>query len=135
MLVAEQLNKMFHICVRSLSSSLLVGTFYDISLCAITISLCEHSVAQSCSTLCNLMDCTPPGSSVHGIFQGSILEWVAISFSRGSSWLLGLTREGTLSPVSSALVGRFFAIVPPRKTISISSLFLKKFDNFLVIFW
>ena len=36
-------------------------------------------------TLCNLMDCSPPGSSVHGISQARILEWVAISFSRGSS--------------------------------------------------
>ena len=36
---------------------------------------------QSCPTLCNPMDCSPPGSSVHGILQASILEWVAISFS------------------------------------------------------
>ena len=42
-------------------------------------------VAQSCPTLCNPMDCSPPGSSVHGIFQAKILEWVAISFSGGSS--------------------------------------------------
>ena len=42
-------------------------------------------VAQSCPTLCNPMDCNPPGSSVHEIFQARILEWVAISFSRGSS--------------------------------------------------
>ena len=41
--------------------------------------------AQSCPTLCNPMDCSPPGSSVHGIFQTRILEWVAISFCRGSS--------------------------------------------------
>jgi len=40
---------------------------------------------QSCPTLCNYMDCSPPGSSVHGIFQARILEWVAISFSRRSS--------------------------------------------------
>ena len=40
-------------------------------------------VAQSCPTLCDPMDCSPPGSSVHGIFQARILEWVAISFSRG----------------------------------------------------
>ena len=40
-------------------------------------------VAQSCLTLCNPMDCSPPGSSVHEIFQARILEWVAISFSRG----------------------------------------------------
>ena len=39
---------------------------------------------QSCLTLCNPMDCSPPGSSVHGILQARILEWVAISFSRGS---------------------------------------------------
>ena len=42
-------------------------------------------VAQSCLTLCDLMDCSLPGSSVHGIFQARILEWGAISFSRGTS--------------------------------------------------
>ena len=40
---------------------------------------CE--VAQSCPTLCGRMDCSSPGSSVHGIFQARVLEWVAISFS------------------------------------------------------
>ena len=45
----------------------------------------ESEVAQSWSTLCYPMDYSPPGSSVHGIFQARILEWVAISFSRGSS--------------------------------------------------
>ena len=44
------------------------------------------SVAQSCLILCNLIDCSPPGSSVHGISQARILEWVAIAFFRGSSW-------------------------------------------------
>ena len=38
-------------------------------------------VAQSCPTLRNPMDCSPPGSSVHGIFQARLLEWVAIAFS------------------------------------------------------
>ena len=38
-------------------------------------------VAQSCLTLCNPMDCSSPGSSVHGILQASIVEWVAIPFS------------------------------------------------------
>ena len=42
-------------------------------------------VAQSCPILCNPVDCSLPGSSVHGILQARILEWVAISFSRGSS--------------------------------------------------
>ena len=41
----------------------------------------ESEVAQSCPTLCDPMDCSPSGSSVHGIFQARILEWVAISFS------------------------------------------------------
>jgi len=40
---------------------------------------------QSCPTLWDPMDCSPPGSSVHGILQARILEWVAIPFSRGSS--------------------------------------------------
>ena len=42
-------------------------------------------VAQSCPTLCYPVDCSPPGSSAHGILQARILEWVAISFSGGSS--------------------------------------------------
>ena len=42
--------------------------------------------AQWCLTLCDPLDCSPPRSSVHGIFQARILEWVAISCSRGSSW-------------------------------------------------
>ena len=43
-------------------------------------------VAKSCLTLRDLMGCSPPGSSVHGTSQAKLLEWVAISFSRGSSW-------------------------------------------------
>ena len=42
-------------------------------------------VSQSCPTLCDPVDCSPPGSSVRGIFQARILEWVAISSSRVSS--------------------------------------------------
>ena len=42
-------------------------------------------VTQSCPTLCNPMYCSLPGSSLHGILQARVLEWVAISFSRGSS--------------------------------------------------
>ena len=45
----------------------------------------ESEVAQSCPTLCNPVDCSPPSSSVHGILQARVPEWVAISFSRGSS--------------------------------------------------
>jgi len=60
-------------------------------------------VAQLCLTLCNPMDCSPPGSSVHGILQASILEWVEISFSRGSSQ----RRDQTWV---SCIAGRFFTI-------------------------
>ena len=51
-------------------------------------------VAQSCPTLCNSRDGSPPGSSVHGILQARIMEWVA--FSRGSSWLRDKTRSPAL---------------------------------------
>ena len=50
-----------------------------------TILLLLFLVTQSCLTLCDPMDCSPPGSSVYGIPQARILEWVAISFSRGFS--------------------------------------------------
>ena len=43
------------------------------------------SITQSCPTLCNPMDCSPPGSSLHGTPQTRILKWVAIPFSKGSS--------------------------------------------------
>ena len=42
----------------------------------------ESEVAQLCPTICDLMDCSLPGSSVHGVFQARVLEWFAISFSR-----------------------------------------------------
>ena len=45
----------------------------------------ESEVAQSCPTLCDPVDCSLPGFSIHGILQARILEWVTISFSRGSS--------------------------------------------------
>ena len=63
----------------------------------------EVLVTQSCPTLCNSMDYSPPGSSVHGIFHARILEWVAISFSRGSSQPKGQTWV-------SFIAARFFII-------------------------
>ena len=48
------------------------------------ICCCHFSVANSCPTVCNLMDCSTPGSSIQAFFQARILEWVAVSFSRGS---------------------------------------------------
>ena len=63
----------------------------------------ESEVAQSCPTLCDPVDCSLPGSSVHGIFQAIVLEWIAISFSSRSSW----PRDGTQV---SRIVDRRFTI-------------------------
>ena len=74
----------------------------------------SHSlVAQFCPILCDPMDCSPPGSSVHGISQARILEWVAISFSRGSSqsW------NGT----HISCIGRQIPTEPPGKPILVPS--------------
>ena len=56
--------------------------FWYLSDCG--TSCLKVKVSSLCPTLCGLMDCSLPGSSVHGIFQARILEWVAIPFSRGS---------------------------------------------------
>ena len=68
-------------------------------------------VAQLCLTLHGPMDCSLPGSSAHGIFQARVLEWVAISFSRGSSW----PRDRTCV---SHIVGRCFTIWTTKEVIS-----------------
>ena len=47
----------------------------------------ESEVTQSCLTLCDPMDCSLPGSSVHGIFQARVLEWVAAAFSHHPAYL------------------------------------------------
>ena len=67
--------------------------------------------AQSCLTLCNPMDYSPPGSSVHGVFQTRILQWAAISSSRGSS----RSRDGTGVTCVSCIGGGFFTTTPPGK--------------------
>ena len=60
-------------------------------------------VVQSCLTLCHHMDSSPPASSVHGILQARILEWVAMPSSRGSSWPRDQTQV-------SHIAGRFLTI-------------------------
>ena len=59
----------------------------------VAFNVCRAKSLQSCSTLCDAMDCSQPGSSVHGILQARILEWVTISFSKGSSQPRGQTRS------------------------------------------
>ena len=65
-------------------------------------------VAQSCPTLCNPMGCSQPSSTVHEILQARVLEWVAIPFSRGSSW----PRDWTWV---SLIWGKFFTIWATRE--------------------
>ena len=67
---------------------------------------------SQCPTLCNPMDCSPPGSLVHGILQAWILEWVAIPFSRGSS----LPRDRTQA---SCTVRRRFTVWATREAPSL----------------
>ena len=81
-------------------------TNYLISSPPLAKSLCSKEwseVARSCLTLCDPVDYSLPRSSVHGIFQARVLEWVAISFSRGSSW----PRDRTLV---YCIAGRLFTV-------------------------
>ena len=75
---------------------------------------CMLSRFSSCPTLCNPMNCIPPGSSVHGILQARILEWVAIPFSRGSSPY----KDQIWSLMSPALAGGSFTTSATKEVIS-----------------
>ena len=73
--------------------------------CSFVHQGCVCSVAEFCPTLCDPMDCSSSGSTVHRISQARMLEWVSVSYSRGPSW--------PESPVAPALAGEFFTTVPP----------------------
>ena len=75
--------------------------------------MCAKSL-QSCQTFCDPVDCSLPGSSVHGTLRTRTLEWAAMPFSRGSS----RPRDRTHSPAASALAGGFFTTEPPGKPAS-----------------
>ena len=78
--------------------------------CVLSSSVqCSAKSLQSCPTLCNPMDCSPQGSSVHGILQARILEGVAVPSSRGSSQ----HRDLTCVFWGSYIVGKFFTTEPP----------------------
>jgi len=66
---------------RPHSLDILLCNYWSFKTCC-----CCSSGTKSCITVCNPVDCSPPGSSVHGISQTRILQWVAIPFSRGSPW-------------------------------------------------
>ena len=64
----------------------LMACRYLVHVCVcVCVCVCARLVIQSCLTLCNPMDCSLPGSSLHGIFLARIVEKVAISYSKGSS--------------------------------------------------
>ena len=74
-----------HLAFKSASLETLLGVWGSSDMShLILLHVC--SVRKSCRTLCDPMDCSPPGYSVHGISQTRILEWVDISSSMGSSW-------------------------------------------------
>ena len=81
-------------------------------------SLTVHAclITKLCPTLCDPMDCSPLGSSLHGISQARILERIAISFSTGSS-------HPGIEPTSLALAGGFFTTEPPGLLIQLFCLF------------
>ena len=72
----------------------------------VCVCVCMHVHARGHvqPTLCNPMDCSPPGSSIHGIFQAKILGWVAISFSRGSFWPRDWTDVSCISSIGRSVL-------------------------------
>ena len=90
-------------------------------------------VTQWCLTLCDPMDCSPPGSSVHGILQAGILQWVAVPFSRRPS------QPGERTLVSH-IADRFLPSEPPGKCLG-QCLFatdfsnMKESKNYFIIFY
>ena len=88
-------------------------------------------VTQLHLTLCDSTDCSPPGSSVCGISQARILEWVAISFS-------GDLPNPQFKPTSPALAGRFFTTELPGKPIKmacLSKLVYRSLSKFQLVFF
>ena len=84
------------------------NTTLVLNLCSVTYYLCRSEVTQLCPSLCNPMDCNLLGSSVHGVLQAGVQEWVAISFSRGSFQ----SRDWTWV---SCIAGRCFTVWSSRE--------------------
>ena len=88
---------------------------------------CACVCAQSCPTLCNPVDCSPLGSSVHGIFQARILNWVAISFFRGSSWPRNWTSVSCVSCIDRCVLYQLSHQGSPHMPVE------QTFKNFMYI--
>ena len=84
--------------------------------------------AQSCLTLCDPMDCNPPGSSVHGILQKRILEWVVMPSSKEFSQ----PRDHTYISMSPALAGGFFTTSTIWEALQMASRYMKRCSTSLI---
>ena len=106
----------------------LLYTFQNSIICRFSFSFLAPCGmrAQLCLTLCDPVECSPPGSSVHGILQARVLEWVAISFSRGSS----PPRDRTSISYVSWLAGGFFTTSATWEVSLLSFKTLVKLINF-----
>jgi len=82
----------------------------------------ESEVTQSCPTLLDPMDCSPPGSSIHGIFQARVLEWGAIAFSQNSSGHCQMFPEGKIH----------LQLRMPEYRMCLQQFFSKHFSNLFV---
>ena len=95
--------------------------------------MCMHAKSlQSCLILCNPVDCSPPASSVQLILQARILEWIAISYSRQSSWPM----DQICSSCGSCITGRFFTAESqgkPKTILEMLNLIIV-FNDILFIF-
>ena len=90
-----------HVIVNphAITNGLFIGWWFYFHKC---VCVCAN-LLQSCTTLCNPRDHNPPGSCVHGILQARTLKWVAISYSRGSSW----PRDWTQVSCGSCIAGHW----------------------------
>ena len=83
------------------------------------------SVIQSCPTLCDPMDCGPPGSSVHRVLQARLLEWAAMLSSRGSSRPRTWTRVSHVSCISRQVLYHWHHLVTAKVTNHLSTLLVR----------
>ena len=89
----------------------LLREVWSTSVEVVCVRVCAHSVAKTCPTLCDHVGYSPPGSSVHGILQTRILEWVAISSSKASSG----PRDQTCVSCISCIGKQILYTEPPGK--------------------
>ena len=82
LLIEKEVEKPKNHFLQDIKMKLMVVLYFEVHT---YMYVCESEITQSYLTLCNPVDCSLPGFSVHGIFQAIVMEWIAISFSRGSS--------------------------------------------------